>query len=125
MRFFDDVLAALEAGRCSLVLTERRDHLEMLRARFEKFAKNVVALRGGMGSHECSGACTYGGKEAGWLQGARIHYRIEARRDGWSFQSTRMLEASETLGRDRTFLTAFNSRSSRSLGRSRSASSSK
>jgi superfamily II DNA or RNA helicase len=49
---FEDVLAALEAGRCPLVLTERRDHLEMLRARFERFAKNVVVLRGGMGSHE-------------------------------------------------------------------------
>lgn len=49
---FDDVLAALEAGRCPLILTERRDHLETLRARFEKFAKNVVVLRGGMASHE-------------------------------------------------------------------------
>lgn len=49
---FNDVLAALEAGRCPLVLTERRDHLEVLRVRFEKFAKNVVVLRGGMGSHE-------------------------------------------------------------------------
>src|SRR5688572_14080335 len=49
---FDDVLAALEAGRCPLVLTERRDHLEVLRVRFEKFAKNVVVLRGGMGSRE-------------------------------------------------------------------------
>jgi superfamily II DNA or RNA helicase len=49
---FDDVLAALEAGRYPLVLTERRDHLEALRARFEKFAKNVVVLRGGMGSRE-------------------------------------------------------------------------
>ncbi|MEP7245277.1 MAG: DEAD/DEAH box helicase family protein [Gammaproteobacteria bacterium] len=49
---FDDVLAALEAGRYPLVLTERRDHLEALRARFEKFTKNVVVLRGGMGSRE-------------------------------------------------------------------------
>ena len=49
---FDDVLAALEAGRCPLVLTERRDHLEVLRVRFEKFAKNVVVLRGGMGNRE-------------------------------------------------------------------------
>lgn len=49
---FDDVLAALEAGRAPLVLTERRDHLEVLRIRFEKFAKNVVVLRGGMGSRE-------------------------------------------------------------------------
>lgn len=49
---FDDVLGALEAGRYPLVLTERRDHLEALRVRFEKFAKNVVVLRGGMGSRE-------------------------------------------------------------------------
>ena len=49
---FDDVLTALDAGRCPLVLTERRDHLEALRGRFEKFAKNVVVLRGGMGSRE-------------------------------------------------------------------------
>lgn len=49
---FDDVLAALEAGRYPLVLTERRDHLEALRVRFEKFAKNIVVLRGGMGSRE-------------------------------------------------------------------------
>ena len=48
----NDVLAALEAGRYPLVLTERRDHLEALRVRFEKFAKNVVVLRGGMGSRE-------------------------------------------------------------------------
>ena len=32
---FDDVLTALEAGRCPLILTERRDHLETLRGRFE------------------------------------------------------------------------------------------
>lgn len=49
---FDDVLTALEAGRYPLVLTERRDHLEALRARFEKFAKNIVILRGGMGTRE-------------------------------------------------------------------------
>lgn len=45
---FDDVLTALEAGRCPIVLTERRDHLELLEARFTKFVKNLVTLRGGM-----------------------------------------------------------------------------
>lgn len=45
---FDDVLKALEAGRSPVVLTERRDHLEFLRARFEKFTHNLVVLRGGM-----------------------------------------------------------------------------
>jgi superfamily II DNA or RNA helicase len=47
---FDHVLTALEAGRHPLVLTERRDHLEMLRGRFERFVKNIVVLRGGMAS---------------------------------------------------------------------------
>jgi superfamily II DNA or RNA helicase len=45
---FDDVLTALEAGRCPLILTERRDHLETLRARFERFTRNLVVLHGGM-----------------------------------------------------------------------------
>ncbi|ESX62672.1 type III restriction endonuclease subunit R [Mesorhizobium sp. LSHC420B00] len=45
---FDDVLKALEAGRSPVVLTERRDHLERLQARFAKFARNLVVLRGGM-----------------------------------------------------------------------------
>ena len=47
---FDDVLTALEAGRCPLILTERRDHLETLRARFERFTRNLVVLHGGMGA---------------------------------------------------------------------------
>jgi len=45
---FDDVLSALEAGRSPVVLTERLDHLELLRARFEKFVRHLVVLRGGM-----------------------------------------------------------------------------
>ena len=45
---FDDVLAALEAKRSPVVLTERRDHLEYLRDRFQRFARNVVILHGGM-----------------------------------------------------------------------------
>ena len=44
-----DVLAALEAGRSPLVLTERRDHAEYLAGRLEGFARNVVLLRGGLG----------------------------------------------------------------------------
>ncbi len=44
----DDVLAALEAGRNPLVLTERRDHLEDLAARFKGAARNITMLRGGM-----------------------------------------------------------------------------
>jgi superfamily II DNA or RNA helicase/Zn ribbon nucleic-acid-binding protein len=49
---FDDVLRALEAKRSPVVLTERRDHLELLQARFAKFAKNLVVLRGGMSAAE-------------------------------------------------------------------------
>jgi superfamily II DNA or RNA helicase len=45
---FDDVLTALEAGRSPILLTERRDHLEYLRARFARFVRHLVVLRGGM-----------------------------------------------------------------------------
>jgi superfamily II DNA or RNA helicase len=53
---FDDVIAALEAKRSPLVLTERRDHLEYLVERFEGFAKNVVVLKGGMGKRQLKAA---------------------------------------------------------------------
>jgi len=49
---FDDVLTALEAGRCPLILTERRDHLETLRLRFAKFTRNLVVLHGGLAAKE-------------------------------------------------------------------------
>ena len=49
---FGDVLAALEAGRSPVVITERKDHLTVLADRLSKFAKNVVILRGGMGARE-------------------------------------------------------------------------
>jgi superfamily II DNA or RNA helicase len=45
---FDDVVAALEAGRSPLVITERKDHLELLAERLSKFCKNVIVLKGGM-----------------------------------------------------------------------------
>jgi superfamily II DNA or RNA helicase len=45
---FDDILSALEAGRSPVVITERKDHLEVLAERLAKFAKNVVVLQGGM-----------------------------------------------------------------------------
>jgi hypothetical protein len=47
---FDDVVAALEAGRSPLVITERKDHLELLPERLSKFCKNVIVLKGGMSS---------------------------------------------------------------------------
>jgi superfamily II DNA or RNA helicase len=43
---FDDVLTALEAGRSPLILTERHDHVEALRGRFERFTRNLVLLHG-------------------------------------------------------------------------------
>ena len=49
---FEDVLAALEAGRSPVVITERKDHLTILADRLSKFAKNVVILHGGMGARE-------------------------------------------------------------------------
>ena len=47
---FDDILSALEDGRSPVVITERKDHLDMLAGRLSKFAKNVLVLRGGMGA---------------------------------------------------------------------------
>ncbi len=48
----DDVLAALEAGRNPLVLTERREHLDYLASCFAGAARNIVVLRGGMSARE-------------------------------------------------------------------------
>ncbi len=48
----DDIIAALEAGRCPIVLTERRDHLEFLKASFKGATPHVIVLRGGMGVRE-------------------------------------------------------------------------
>jgi superfamily II DNA or RNA helicase len=53
---FDDILAALEAGRSPVVITERKDHLDALAGRLSKFAKNVVVLRGGMGVRDARAA---------------------------------------------------------------------
>jgi superfamily II DNA or RNA helicase/very-short-patch-repair endonuclease len=43
-----DVLAALREGRKPVVLTERREHLEMLHAALSAHVQNVVVLKGGM-----------------------------------------------------------------------------
>jgi len=53
---FDDILSALEEGRSPVVITERKDHLDMLASRLSKFAKNVVVLRGGMGARRSRAA---------------------------------------------------------------------
>lgn len=50
----DDVIQALEEGRSPIVLTERKDHLDYLAARLEKFARHLVVLQGGMSAKERS-----------------------------------------------------------------------
>ena len=47
---FDDELQALEAGRSPILLTERKDHAHRLAERLARFARNVLVLRGGMGT---------------------------------------------------------------------------
>ena len=49
---FDDVLRALEAGRSPILLTERKDHAHRLAERVARFARNVLVLRGGMGTRQ-------------------------------------------------------------------------
>ncbi|MBI1778205.1 MAG: DEAD/DEAH box helicase family protein [Proteobacteria bacterium] len=49
---FNDILSALEAGRSPVVITERKDHLDILAARLSRFAKNVIVLRGGMSARQ-------------------------------------------------------------------------
>ncbi len=44
----DDVLQALRAGRSPIILTERRDHLELLAAALRAATDNVMVLQGGM-----------------------------------------------------------------------------
>jgi superfamily II DNA or RNA helicase len=53
---FDDILSALEAGRSPVVITERKDHLDLLAGRLSRFAKNVVVLRGGMSARQSRAA---------------------------------------------------------------------
>lgn len=49
---FDDVLHCLDQGRSPLLLVERTAHAEHFEKRLEKFAKNVIVLRGGMGKKQ-------------------------------------------------------------------------
>jgi superfamily II DNA or RNA helicase len=44
----NDVLAALEEGRSPLVLTERRDHLDLLANALRPATRNLIVLHGGM-----------------------------------------------------------------------------
>jgi superfamily II DNA or RNA helicase len=49
---FDDVLRALAAGRSPILLTERKNHAHRLAERLCRFARNVLVLRGGMGTKQ-------------------------------------------------------------------------
>ncbi len=49
---FDDLLKCLNQGRSPLLLAERTAHVEYFEKRLEKFAKNVIVLRGGMGKKQ-------------------------------------------------------------------------
>jgi superfamily II DNA or RNA helicase len=48
----DDVIRALREGRSPILLTERRDHLELFADRLRGFAKHIVVLQGGMKAKE-------------------------------------------------------------------------
>ncbi len=45
---FDDILNSLEDKRSPIVLTERKEHLELLKQKLEKFVKYIIVLHGGM-----------------------------------------------------------------------------
>lgn len=47
-----DVTNALAEGRSPILLTERKDHLDLLAARLQSTARHVVVLRGGMTASE-------------------------------------------------------------------------
>lgn len=51
-QIFDDVLHALEEGRSPIILTERLEHLEILKKKFHGFAKNIIILAGNMKKKE-------------------------------------------------------------------------
>ncbi len=44
----DDVTTALDEGRSPILLTERKDHLELLAASLRSVARHLIVLRGGM-----------------------------------------------------------------------------
>jgi superfamily II DNA or RNA helicase len=48
----DDVIRSLEEGRSPILLTERKDHLDYLASRLERFARHLIVLRGGMSARE-------------------------------------------------------------------------
>jgi superfamily II DNA or RNA helicase len=48
----NDAIAALEAGRSPILLTERTDHLDYLAGELGRVVRHVVVLRGGMGAKQ-------------------------------------------------------------------------
>ena len=48
----DDVIGSLEAGHSPIVLTERKDHLELLADRLRGFSKHLIVLSGGVGARK-------------------------------------------------------------------------
>ncbi len=51
-QILNDVIAALEAGRSPILLTQRKDHTEYFAAALRKVARHVVVLQGGMSAKE-------------------------------------------------------------------------
>lgn len=52
----DDVLAALQQGKAPLLLTERKDHLHILKVLLEPYVTNLIVLSGGMKAKEQKGS---------------------------------------------------------------------
>lgn len=46
----DDILAALKAGRSPMLLTGRREHLQLFASQLEGAVRNMIVLQGGMGA---------------------------------------------------------------------------
>ena len=50
---FDDIIRSIaEDKRSPILITERREHLEMFAERFRPFVKNIVVFKGGMGQRQ-------------------------------------------------------------------------
>jgi hypothetical protein len=47
-----DVMAAVQAKRCPVLLTERREHLDTLASLLSQHVQNVIVMAGGMGKKQ-------------------------------------------------------------------------
>jgi hypothetical protein len=47
-----DVIAALGAGRSPVLLTERREHLDLLANMLTQYIQNIIVMTGGMGKKQ-------------------------------------------------------------------------